>query len=82
MKLKNNIIILGVLLTLTACGTRSGFMGVRSTPNEFKVYQNDSLDVPPVSSQSNLPKPGQSTKPNTSNPQSQVQSALSQEASR
>ncbi len=82
MKLKNNIIILGVLLTLTACGSRSGFMGVRSTPNEFKVYQNDSLDVPPKKAQATLPKPGQTTKPNTSNPQSQVQSALAQETTR
>ncbi len=82
MKFKNDMIILGMLLTLAACGSRSGFMGVRSTPNEFKVYQNESLDVPPQDAKTALPKPGQSTKPNASNPQSQVQSALIQETGR
>ncbi len=76
MNLKNSIAMIMMGLTLAACGSRGGFLGVRSTPNEFKTIQNESLDVPPINNASSLPKPGEGNSTRTTNPQNDVKNAL------
>lgn len=78
--LKSKITLLILCFLLAACESRSGFLGVRSTPNEFKAYQNSELDVPEKhASKDQLPKPSEENIPlkqDHVSPQSQAQKAL------
>ncbi len=63
------------LLLLSACTDRGGFLGVRSTPNEFQTYTVAPLVVPEPSSKLPEPKPGAKGTYQLS-PQEEAQKAL------
>ncbi len=46
------------LFLLSACVDRGGFLGVRSTPNEFQTYSSAPLVIPEPSEKLPEPKPG------------------------
>ncbi len=54
------ILILGIFsfFLLSACADREGFLGVRSTPNEFQTYSGAPLVIPEPSVRLPEPKPG------------------------